>query len=355
MQSMTPRSPLATVRPEWLASQFEPALDPHQPIIDSHHHLYDRPGQRYLLDEFTADLGSGHNIVASVFLQARTMYRTTGPDELRSVGETEFAMKVAAAAAQAGRPGVCSGIVGYANLLLGDRVRPVLEAHLKAAGRTTHDVGRLCGIRHIAAWDPDNQLLNPAYPTTEDMFERPAFRNGFMQLHALGLRFDAWVLFHQIPRLTALARAFPGVPIVLNHCGGILGVGGYDGKHGDIFAAWSRSLKELSTCPNVMVKIGGLGMPQAGFKFEMRPLPPSSLDLAEAWRPWVETCITLFGADRCMFESNFPVDKLSYGYSVGWNAFKRLATRASAAEKDDLFWKSAGRFYGLRDLVGNVA
>jgi L-fuconolactonase len=190
-------------------------------------------------------------------------------------------------------------------------------------------------------------MLNPAYTPREDMLDSAAFRAGFAHLAALGLSYDAWLYFHQIPRLAALARAFPQVPIVLDHCGGILGIGRYAGRRDEVFAQWSSHLRDLAACPNVMVKLGGLGMRLPGFGFEERDRAPSSAQLAEAWRPWMETCIEAFGAARCMFESNFPVDKGGFAYGVGWNAMKRLAAGASATEKADLFRRSAVRFYRL--------
>ncbi|PWS37046.1 amidohydrolase [Falsiroseomonas bella] len=334
------------VRPDWLATTPEPALDPGQVIIDPHHHLWDRPGWRYLLHEFLADLDSGHDIRATVYVQARAMHRADGPEVMQPVGETEFANGIAAMSASGGygKVRVNAGIVGFADLRHGDAIRPVLEAHVTAGG------GRFRGIRHIATWDPEPELLNPAYTPAEDMLDSAAFRAGFAHLAPLGLSFDAWLYFHQIPRLTALARAFPGTPIVLDHCGGILGIGRYAGRRDEVFAAWSAAIAELATCPNVMVKLGGLGMRLPGFGFETRPRAPSSVELAEAWRPWMERCIEAFGTARCMFESNFPVDKGGYAYGVGWNAMKRIAAGASAEEKADLFWRSAARFYRLPDI-----
>jgi len=336
------------VREDWLATTQEEVLDPGQPIIDPHHHLWDQPGWRYLLDELLADLRSGHDVRATVYIQSsRSMLRAEGPAAMRAVGETEFANGVAAMCASGyyGKVQACAGIVGTADLRLGDAVRPVLEAHLRAGG------DRFRGIRLIATWDPDPAMLNPAYQPAEDMLDSPGFRAGFAHLAELGLSYDAWLYFHQIPRLVALARAFPQVPIVLDHCGGILGIGRYAGKRDEVFAAWSANLKELATCPNVMVKLGGLGMRLPGFGFEARDRAPSSLELAEAWRPWMERCIEIFGTARCMFESNFPVDKGSYAYAIGWNAMKRIAASASAEEKTDLFWRSAARFYRLPGLA----
>ena len=337
------------VRPDWLATQREEALDPGQPIVDPHHHLWDRPGWRYLLDDMLADIRTGHDVRATVFVQARAMHRASGPEPMKPVGETEFANGVAAMCASGnyGDVRVCAGIVGFADLRLGEAVRPVLEAHIAAAGGPVAAGGRFRGIRHIATWDPDPALLNPAYTPAEDMLASEGFRAGFAQLAPLGLSYDAWLYFHQIPRLTALARAFPETPVVLDHCGGVLGIGPYAGRRDEVFAQWSAALRELAACPNVMVKLGGLGMRLPGFGFEAGERAPSSAALAEAWRPWIEGCIEAFGAARCMFESNFPVDKGGYGYAVGWNAFKRLAGGASAEEKADLFWRSAARFYRL--------
>jgi L-fuconolactonase len=337
------------IRPDWLAAHREDPLDPGQVTVDAHHHLYDRPGSRYLLDDALADLRNGHDVRATVYVQARAMLRATGPEMMKPVGETEFANGVAAMCASAtyGDVRVCAAIVGFADLRLGDAVRPVLEAHIAAAGGSALAGGRFRGIRHIAAWDPDPALLNPAYPTTEDMLDTAAFRAGFAHLAALGLSYDAWLYFHQIPRLIALARAFPDTPIVLNHCGGILGTGRYAGRRDEVFAHWSVAMRELATCPNVMVKLGGLGMRLSGFGFEAGERAPASIELADAWRPWIAHCIEAFSPSRCMFEGNFPVDKGNHDYGVGWNAMKRIAAGVSAEEKADLFWRTASRIYRL--------
>jgi predicted TIM-barrel fold metal-dependent hydrolase len=331
------------VREDWLARRAEPALEPALPIVDPHHHLWDRPGWRYLLPELLADTDQGHTVVATVFVQCRAMHRAEGPEEFRPVGETEFVNGVAAMSASGGYgpTKVCAGIVGHVDLTIGARAREVLEAHIRAGG------GRFRGIRHISAWDPDPVIMNPAYTPPEDMLAKPEFREGFAQLGKLGLSFDAWLYHPQIHWLTALARAFPETPIVLDHVGGPLGIRGYAGRREEVFARWKASMAELATCPNVHVKLGGLGMRINGFGFEEAEDPPSSDTLAAAWKPWIETTIGLFGARRCMFESNFPVDKGSYGYGVFWNACKKLAAGASAEEKDALFRGTAARFYKL--------
>ncbi|AQV99156.1 amidohydrolase (plasmid) [Cupriavidus necator] len=332
---------------------LEDVLEPHQPIVDAHHHLYDRPGLRYLLDELLADVRSGHDVRATVYVQARAMLRQDGDERFKPVGETEFANGVAAMCASGtyGRIRACAAIVGAADLCLGDAVRPVLEAHIAAAGGPAETGGRFRGIRHVAAWDLEPTLLNPAYPTSENLLEQPKFRAGFSHLAALGLSFDAWLYFHQIPRLTALARAFPDTRIVLNHCGGILGRGRFEGKGDEVFRQWRTALRDLASCPNVMVKLGGLGMPQTGLGLSSCDGMPPSAGLARSWRPWVEECINAFGTSRCMFESNFPADRAGHDYVEGWNAFKRLVMDASPTEKADLFWRSACSHYQLPGLA----
>ncbi|WP_459618810.1 amidohydrolase family protein [Bordetella sp. 2513F-2] len=328
-------------------------IDPDLPVVDAHHHLYVRPGLTYLLDDYLRDLHSGHRVVATVYVQARSMPYTDGPEALRPVGETVFANGVAREALQRGHDGprVCAGIVGHADLLLGSRVSPVLEAHVEAGTAPEGGGNRFKGVRHIAAWDESAELLNPAYPTTEGMLDSPAFRAGFAQLGALGLSFDAWVLFHQLPRLARLARAFPAVPIALNHCGGVVGIGRYARIRDQVFQAWKAGIEDLASCPNVMVKLGGLGMPLSGFGFDTRKQAASSAALASAWRPWVETCVEAFGSRRCMIESNFPPDKASYRYATGLNAMKRILRQASDDEKADIFRRNAARFYRLPEFA----
>jgi L-fuconolactonase len=334
-------------RQSWLDRRREPILDPDLPIVDPHHHLWDRGGWRYLLDELLADTNSGHNIVATVFIQARAMYRETGPVEMRPVGETEFVNGIAAMSASGiyGKTRVCAGIVGHADLALGGRVEPILQAHIRAGG------DRFRGIRHITTWDADASVRNPAYSAPPGLMADSSFREGFAVLTRLGLSFDAWLFHPQIDEVADLARAFPDAMIVLNHVGGPIGISAYRGKHREVFPFWAKSIKGLAACPNVFVKVGGLGMRMGGFGFHEQPEPPSSETLAATWRPYVETCIEAFGPSRAMFESNFPVDKGSYSYPVFWNACKLLTKGASREEKADLFARTAARFYRL-DVSG---
>src|SRR5882757_1751191 len=349
--STTPNTAIAAnylpVRQAWLDRRKEPILEPDLPIIDPHHHLWDRPGWRYLLDELLADTNSGHNIVATVFVQARAMHRETGPVEMRPVGETEFINGVAAMSASGiyGKTRVGAGIVGNADLALGGRVEPVLAAHIRAGG------DRFRGIRHITAWDADASVRNPAHNPPPGLLADKSFREGFAVLGRLGLSFDAWLYHPQIDELTDLARAFPDTKIVLNHVGGPIGIGVYAGKHKAVFPGWATSIKALAACPNVFVKVGGLGMRIGGFGFHEPSEPPSSETLVATCRPYFETCIEAFGSSRSMFESNFPVDKGSYSYPVFWNACKLLTRGASNADRADLFAMTAARFYKL-DVIG---
>ena len=340
----TPRRTSGINEP-WLALHREEILEPELPIVDPHHHLWDFPGHRYLLPELLADTGSGHNIVQTVFVDCTAFYRASGPVPLKPVGETEFVNGVAAmcASGQYGAIRACAGIVSFADLTLGGAVEDVLQAHV-AAGN-----GRFRGIRHAAAWQDKTPEVRNAHTNAPPHLYRDhkTFHEGFAVLGRMGLTFDAWIYHTQIPDLIALARAFPDQTIVLDHVGGPLGLGWYADKRAEILKSWTADVKELARCPNVVVKVGGMGMRINGFQFHKRERPPSSQDLADAWRPWVETTIGAFGAHRCMFESNFPVDKISGAYATYWNAFKRLASGLSAADKTALFSGTAQRVYKL--------
>jgi predicted TIM-barrel fold metal-dependent hydrolase len=332
---------------EWLAQHIEEALEPELPICDPHHHLWDkRPNQvcaRYLLDELLEDISGGHNVVSTVFIQCGAMHKADGPAEMRPVGETEFVNGVAAmsASGQYGDTHVAAGIVGHADLCLGDAVAPVLEAHLAAGG------GRFRGVRHIAAWDADTALPPGRVNPGPGLFLRDDFRAGFAHLAPRALTFEAWCYHRQIPEVTLLARAFPETTIILNHFGGPVGLGGYAGHADDVYAEWRASIAELASCPNVVAKLGGINMEINGFGWHQRPSPPSSEELLEATRRYYEFTIEKFGVERCLFESNFPVDKLTCSYTVLWNSFKRLTAGCSASEKASLYHDTAARVYRL--------
>lgn len=333
------------VRPDWLAQLHEPAIDPGRPIVDCHHHLWDRPNWRYLAADFAADLASGHNVVATVHVQGRASYRTTGPEALRPVGETVFAAAVAEKAAGQEGVALCAGIVSFADLTLGAAVRPVLKAHAAAGG------GRFRGVRQITAWTDDPALRGSSSAPGPGMLADPAFRAGFAELAPLGLSFDAWLYHPQIDELTDLARAFPDTSIVLDHFGSPVGIGVWAGRGGDVFKCWARAIRRLSACGNVSIKLGGLGMRLTGMGFERTPAPPGSDDLAKACQPWFDVAVDAFGAARCMFEANFPVDKGSYGYGVFWNACKRMSAHLSEEKLHDLFAGTATRVYDLHSAL----
>ena len=339
----------------------EAILDPDLPIIDPHHHLWDnrtyatpgadahpfmtaiQPAPRYLLDELLADTGSGHNIVGTVFVECGAFYKAGGPVDLRPVGETEFVNGVAAMSASGmyGETRACAGIVSKADLLLGDAVAPVLEAHVRAGG------GRFRGIRNSAAFDADKDVLGPLNRVEAGLYRDATFRKGFKHLGAMDLSFDAWLLEPQLPDLIDLARAFPDTTIILDHVGTPLGRGSYTGTREARFAGWQGNIRELAKSPKVVVKLGGLAMAFCNFpSFLAEPRAPSE-QLAAEWKPYIETCIEAFGPERCMFESNFPVDMGSCSYATLWNAFKHIAAGASADEKANLFAGTARRVYKL--------
>jgi L-fuconolactonase len=342
-QQSPPPSP---VRQDWLDRHKEPALEPELPIVDPHHHLWVRPGYRYMLDDFLADANTGHNIVATVFVQANSMYRDSGPVEMRPVGETEFVNGMAAicASGYCGKTKVAAGIVGYADLRLGSRVEPVLAALLRAGG------DRFRGIRNGAAWDADTSLLNPNNRVPPGLLGDKTFREGFAVLGGLGLSFDVSILHPQLNDVANLAGAFPDTKIVLNHVGRLVGIGAYAGKLSEQFPLWAASIKALAAHENVYVKVGGLGQAINGLGFEKQAEPPSSAMVANAMRPYVETCIEAFGTRRSMFESNFPPDKEGFSYPVYWNACKLLTRGASRTERTDLFSGTAARFYRLNGI-----
>jgi predicted TIM-barrel fold metal-dependent hydrolase len=336
-------NPHFSVRPDWLALHHEDILDPDLPIVDAHHHLWDRAESRYFLFDFLEDVNSGHDIRSSVFMECGAMYRQSGPPELKPIGETEFANGAAAMSASGnyGNCQVCTGIISHADLRLGDGLHPVLEAHIRAGG------GRFRGVRQIAAWHPDPAARGSLANPPPDLLSQPAFRSGLEALRQHDLSFDTFAYHTQLRDIAALARHCETVPIIINHTGGAIGIGPYAGKRAEVFADWRGGILELARTSNVHVKLGGLGMRVFGFEFGSQARPPSSVGLAAAWAPYFDTCIEAFGVHRCMFESNFPVDKGSCSYAVLWNAFKRITAGASPSEKAALFYETATRVYRL--------
>lgn len=332
---------------EWLDRTIEETLEPDLPICDPHHHFwefrYERCAHHYLLDDLLVDINAGHNIVSTVFIECASMYKTDGPEEMKVVGEAEFVNGISAMSASGlyGDTRIAAGIVGHANLALGSAVGPVLDALIAAGG------GRFRGIRHIATWDPNDYFPAVRTKAGSQLMLDTTFRKGLAELAPRDLSFEVWCFHPQIPDATDLARAFPDTTIILNHFGGPLGVGPYAGKQEEIFEGWKRDITELATCSNVVAKLGGINMDINGFGWHEQERPPSSAELMEATRPYYEHTIDAFGAERCMFESNFPVDMITCSYNVLWNSFKRLTADYSAEEKAALYHDTATRAYRL--------
>jgi predicted TIM-barrel fold metal-dependent hydrolase len=320
----------------------EPALEPGLPIIDPHHHLWDRPGNRYLVDELVAD-ARAHNVRQTVFIECSSMYRADGPEEFRVVGETEFVQGIAAMSASGryGETRVAAGIVGTADLRLGDRIAPVLEAQIAASPQ------RFRGIRHRAAWADRSVAPNQPADLPQHVLLDPGFRRGYEYLRKYGLSFEGWVYHTHIADLTDLAWAFPDTTIIFNHIGGPIGIGPYAGRRDEVFAAWKPAVAELAKCPNVVAKVGGIQMVVNGYGWHERNRPPTSDELLNANGKWYRYTIEQFGPRRCMFESNFPVDRVSCTYTVLWNQFKKLTKGFSNDERAAMFHDTAMRIYRL--------
>src|SRR5262249_55531805 len=309
--------------PDWLALTPGSALEPELPLCDPHHHLWDFrpepvPYQRYLLPDLAEDLNSGHNVRATVFIEVKTRYHTDGPEEMRPVGEVAFVEGLATASARGtyGQTRVGAAIIGYVDLKLGERVAPVLDA-MQAASPT-----RFRGIRHATGWDPSPELVNRDIP---GVLASDQYRAGARVLARRGLCLENSLYHPQLPELAAFARAIPELTIVLNHIGGLVRIGPYAHRDDAVLPAWRRGMAAVAACPNVVLKLGGVGQRRFGFDWHARPKPIGSEELAAALSPLMHYCIEQFGPDRCMFESNFPVDKVSYSYNVVYNAFKRLS------------------------------
>ena len=333
---------------DWLALTPEPTLEPELPICDPHHHLWDLrsariPYQRYLLHELVADIHSGHNVRSTVFIEARSMYRADGPEDMRPVGEVEFVQGMAAASASGlyGPGRVAAAIVGHANLNLGERVEAVLQA-LQAASPN-----RFRGIRHSVTWDPHPEVENTAAHNRQGQLASAPFRAGARVLARMGLSLEGWLYFPQLPELADFARAVPELTIILNHIGGLIRVGPYANRDDEVLATWRSGIAAVAACPNVVMKLGGIGMTRTGFDWHTRDKPIGSEELATAMAPYITYCIEQFGPNRCMFESNFPVDKVSFSYNVMYNAFKRLSVGYAASERAAMFHDTATRVYRI--------
>jgi predicted TIM-barrel fold metal-dependent hydrolase len=308
---------------------MEQVLDPNLTICDPHIHIGAHSDERFMVEELRAETESGHRVVATVFVECGVAYRPGGSEAFRPIGETEFVVA-------ADPDGVIAGIVGYADLRVPE-IGDVLAAHADAGG------GRLRGIRNNSAWDasPDLRRAPPGLLADHD------FRRGIAALERADLSFETWLYHHQLPELAALSRDHPNAPIIVNHLGGPIAVGPYHGQRSEVLNVWRSGMRELAACPNVVVKLGGIGMAFFGMDWHERPDGASSEEVAAAWGDEMRWCIEQFGVERCMFESNFPVDRISFSYPVLWNAFKRVTADASDAERAALFHDTATRVYRL--------
>ena len=333
---------------DWHALTTEPILEPALPICDPHHHFWDRraervPYQRYLLDELNADIYGGHNVRSTVFIECRSMYRKDATAEMRPAGEVEFVQGLAAASASGvyGPARAAAAIIGHADLNLGDRVAPVLEA-LQAASPN-----RFRGIRHTVTWDSNPEVENSAAHKIQGQLGSEPFRAGARVLARMGFTLEGWLYHPQLPELVAFAKAVPELTIILNHVGGLNRTGPYAAHPEQTMAHWRAGIAAVAECPNVVMKLGGLGMTRTGFDWHTRHKPVGSEELANDMAPILAYCIDKFTPARCMFESNFPVDKVSFSYNVMYNAFKRFSKGFSASERAAMFHDVAACIYRI--------
>lgn len=328
---------------DWLEAVREEIIEPERPIIDPHHHLWKRRrGNDYLLEDLWGDTESGHNIKKTVFIECHAQYLDQGPEHLRPVGETRFVADMARASEQQADRAQIAGIVSFADLRLDPaQLDEVLDAHEDAAA------GRFRGIRQAGAFEEDNSFLfiKPRQPA--GLYLNQQFQRGVKHLGRRGLTYDTWHYHHQNRDFAQLANAAPDTLIILDHFGTPLGVGPYAGKRDEIFRQWKKDIADIARCDNVVAKLGGLAMPDNGFGWNLGDTPPSSDEFLKWQRPWYEHTLECFGVERCLFESNFPVDKWSLSYHVVWNAFKKLTSGCSEAEKHALFYGNAERVYRL--------
>lgn len=334
---------------EWLNQVQEDIIDPERPIIDPHHHLWlKRFNRDYVLPQYWADTDSGHNIVKTVFMECRAFYHREGPEHLYPVGEVEYVAELARQSkANTEHKAYIAGILGKADLrLAGESEEKLLE--LLDGLRAASD-GLLRGIRHSAARDPHPEDLLIVVPAPPYLHGEESFRKGLRILAAQGLTYDSWHYHHQNMDFIELAQAVPECTMILDHFGTPLGVGRYKHRRDEIFQQWKQDMRELAKCENVMAKLGGLAMPDNGFGWDKAERPPTSDELIKQQRKYYEHMLDCFGPDRCMFESNFPVDRLSVNYVVVWNAFKKMTADLSESEKHALFYGTAERVYSLQD------
>lgn len=293
-----------------------------------------------MVDEFLGDAQDGHRVVQSVFIQCRTGYKH-GTLDSPALETTAIAHATHANQGQASTVRVGAGIVGYADMRGGAGIAPLLDAHI-ASG-----CGRFKGVRHIVSWADGPEFQVEGYPTSPGMMSTPEFGAALQQLAVRDLSFEAMVYHTQLGELATIARTHDDTRFVLNHIGLPLGIGAFSSLKDQAFADWRAGLQAVAGCENVYIKLGGMGMHMLGLPLDSETGPLTSQRIAEAYRPYVDECVSAFGADRCMFESNFPVDRRRCDYRTLWNAFKRIASSYTEDEKDMLFSQTARHCYGL--------
>lgn len=338
---------MSTNRLPWLDKRREKIIEPDIAICDPHHHFWDKRTERdyprYQLDELLADITSGHNVRSTVFIEARSMYNANLPPDKNSIGEVEYVQGISAASASGiyGESRVAASIIGNANLNLGESVRPILESLSSASNRFK-------GIRHSVTWDPHPEVENTALHKYEGQLISDKFQAGAKVLADMKMTFEAWLYFHQLPQLLEFAKSVPNLTIILNHIGGLVMDGPYENKREEVIKIWKDGIAKIAECPNVVVKLGGIGMPRTGFDWHERDNPIGSEELASSIAPYFNYCIDNFGTGRCMFESNFPVDKVSFSYQVLYNAFKRFSQGFSESERAAMFHDNAVAIYKVK-------
>ena len=318
-------------------------LDPEREIVDPHHHLVEEGHEwgRYLLADLQADTASGHRVAQTVYAECGRRYRSAGPEHLRSVGETEWVAGVARQS-RTGPGAEIAGIIAHADLTLGARLAEALDAHEEAGE------GRFCGIRHsIARGDHRRGYENAPGPAPIGLAADARFRAGLRMLGRRGIVYDSWHFHYQTEEFIALARSAPDTTLVLDHFGTPVGVGRYREQRQEVYANLNASIAAVAACPNVVAKLGGLAMPDNGFPWAEVDDRASACELAEAQRGHYLNAIDCFGTDRCMFESNFPVDRISISYRSLFNAFKLMTADFSETDKHALFSGTARRIYSL--------
>ncbi len=343
----TNKSPHLPVRQEWLDQHIEDPISPNIPIIDPHHHLWDVGFGRYYIEELLEDINSsGHNIVSTVYIMSSSnteIYSKDGLEEFKPLKEIEFATSEGKRAdlIPNNKVKVNASIVGSVDLTYGNKLQPVLEKAVNISE------GRLKGIRMLLASHTDPRISSGAVKSDLGLMLHPNFIEGAKCIQNANLSLDFWIYHTQLNEMEKIARSLPELTIILNHIGGPIHLGEYEGKQAATHREWRSAMMRLSRIPNINVKLGGLGMAVNGAKFHNNKFPPNSVQLSDVWKPWIYETIDMFGFDRCMFESNFPVDKGSCSYGALWNAFKILAKDMSDDEINKLFSKNAAKIYKI--------